>query len=524
MRLNVTGRGIAGVCVIVAYAFAPCAVYAQDEPTTEDAAAISVEDSETTEAETPADDVESTDIRLRDWFSGYERISLETRHNTRDSDIFLDHTLRLTVQPPTHPNVRLQVGTWTIADLDGHESSTSSISTLHNTFGASVQVRLLHLYLEADDLIGDSTLRIGRQRIFESPAYNRVDGVYFSRRMAGWSYYVFAGARASLYDGDHDDLTAGGGVAIDVTRRTRVAIDVFYGEEDRDTDVYRGFVAGLLGRAFPRRVKSEFDSRMVSLTVDHQWAPQHHLYGRYTLFDGQSDEVVLTATGVLADREIVYDLTFRRRDNSLADRANDVTGYYRILGEQDEFNEVYAAVYIPLNKRFTLGLDAQVRETSSDKDAWSNRDFQRFAATLDIHDIRPGLDASVSASWWNVEGDEGSFALTGDITKEWEKWELTVGVDFERWEDRIVEYRPYALPATRVAGIFSPFIRSTQYLIAGLFDTEVVETHENVYTGYAHAEYDLKKNQTLTFDISVQEDDGPDSPYWRLEAAYRLTF
>ena len=87
-----------------------------------------------------------------------------------------------------------------------------------------------------------------------------------------------------------------------------------------------------------------------------------------------------------------------------------------------------------------------------------------------------------------------------------------------------MEYREYAAPAVWVIGRAAPFVRRSSGIFAGLLDTGVVETHENVYMVYAETEREIGETQKVSWRVSYEQDDGPDSPYWRFNAMYRIRF
>ena len=383
-----------------------------------------------TAAPTPAPEAEKKGTALRGEFS----TRLDAQRSNRDSNVMLDQRFNFTIDPPAHEKLQLRGGLWLLEDLDGHESAGSSLSGLNNTFERSVQLRPLHLYLEIDDAWGDSTLRVGRQRILEGPAYSRIDGAYFHKQMNHWDWYAFAGARASLYDGGHDDLNAGAGVGLDLTPTTRFTLDSVYAEDDRrSSEAARAFLPrGVFGIRFPRETASDVDTRVISAALHQRLAESHYLHAQYTVTDGVSDEYLVSLSGVFVSHEIAYDLTLRRQEQTIGDRANDATGFYRVLGEQNEYTDASVTVQFPVSERLTLGLEGQIRETESDDPATANRDFQRYAVTLRADDLPHSVGVRASIEQWNVSGDEGTMAITGDVTKSWERWKLTAGADFER--------------------------------------------------------------------------------------------
>jgi hypothetical protein len=54
-------------------------------------------------------------------------------------------------------------------------------------------------------LWGESTLRVGRQRIEQSVAYSLIDGAYFNKRNEKWEWYAFIGTRGTLYHENFHD-------------------------------------------------------------------------------------------------------------------------------------------------------------------------------------------------------------------------------------------------------------------------------------------------------------------------------
>jgi hypothetical protein len=458
-----------------------------------------------------------------DWIDGRLDVGIDARRTDRDSDVELEQYLSVDIKPPKYEKLSVRGALWMIEDVDGRESGTSTLRNLNDASSGSVRARLLYLYLEADDILGDSTLRIGRQRILESTIYNRIDGIYFKKRMETWDWYAFGGARASIYNDVHNDHVLGGGIGWRPLATTRIALDFFYGEEHRDDEVRLTPLAWLLRAPYPRRVQSHIDSRQVALSVSHQIALKHHLFGRYTWHEGDSDEFEISATGVVTARDVVYDLSYRKRLNLLTDRTSDVTGYYRVLGALNEYDDIQGALHVPLNDRFTLSFELQWHDTDGDRDL-GNRDYERYALVLGASDLGPGIDAELALELWDVSDGESTWAITGEVSKAWEALELTLGADFERFEDRIVLHRPEARNIARLLNVLNPAVFPRYNPLVPFLDTRTLDYHENIYSFYLRADYALDEKQSLWAEISFEEDDGPDSPYWRFQAEYSIRF
>lgn len=429
---------------------------------------------------------DGVDNRWREAVTGELRTGLDLARSNRDSDVMLDQILRLRIDPPKHKRLKLRSTLWTIEDLDGQESPTSTLRTINDASNATIQTRLLALYLEIDDPAGsstDSTVRIGRQRIVDGVIYNRIDGLFLKWRNPNWDWYTFVGARASVYEDAHEDLASGGGIALRLPTNTRVSVDLFYGEDER--------------RRFGT---DDIESSVTSLSVNQALTGTHYLYGRGTWHENDLDEFHVAAQGVFTGSEIVYTLSYRKRFSTLTERVTDVTDFFRVLGELNEFDDYQAIVHVPLSEMFAVGFEAQVHDAARAAFPTGNRDFQRYGVSLDAYGLREHYDASVIVEYWGADQGEDQWTVTGEVSRKWTESYVTVGTDYTRFEDRVSSFDP------------------------ALVTVFFVETHENVYTVYSKFGHNISDSHSIGLYAGFQDDDGPDSPYWRLRAHYTLRF
>lgn len=419
----------------------------------------------------------------KEWFAGELQLGLDAARSSRDGDITLDQVLRLKIDPPKHERFHIRTTLWTIEDLDGREDPTSTLRRLNDASGSSVQARLLSLYLEVDDVGGDSTLRLGRQRITDGVVYNRIDGAYYKLRGARWEGYAFGGARASVYEDAHEDLATGAGLSVRLPTKTRVGVDFFYGADER------------------RRLgSSDLETSITSVSLYQALTSRHSIFGRATWNATDIDELRFSVQGFFTESEIVYTLSYYNRLSTLTERATDVSDFYRVLGEFNQFQDVHALVDIPITKRFGLGLEAQVHDAENASLQSGNRDFQRYGMSLDFYDLRGHYDTSLILDYWNADFGEGQWTVTGEVSREWERTKTTLGIDYDRFEDRVTN--------------FDPTLQSVLF----------VETHENIYSFYVKVEHEINERHRVRVRALFEDDDGPDSPYWRLRAEYTLSF
>lgn len=474
------------------------------------------------EAESPAE------LKPRRWqgLSGGLDAGIDIQRSDHESDINLNQTLRLNFDPPNRPRLHFRGSVWLHEDLDSDEARYSVLRDINDASSADVRARLLYLYLDADDVWGDSVLRVGRQRILEGIAYNRIDGLYFQRQFARGDAYIFGGVRASLYDDAHDDPVFGGGADFRLDARTRVAMDWYYAQENRSRRdvVFRVPFSDFFRLNFPRRVKQEFQERAVALSVWRDIFENLRLYGRYVWKDGNGDELHLTASGHAPRWDLSYEVAFRSQLTRAGDQVNDLTSFFRVLGRFEPYYNVFAAIHRPISERTLLSIEAEFHDAENDDPLSANRDYERFALILTREELFKNTDATISVEHWSVTGGEGSFAVTGELRRRWERVELRVGADFERYEDRIVEYNdlPFLLDRARIALVPGTFPGFNP--LVGLFDTRVVETHENIYSILTKLAWAVREDQGLTTELIYEQDEGPDSPYWRFKAEYSIRF
>ena len=462
----------------------------------------------------------------RDWISGSFDAYTDAIWSDNDSDINLNQTLRLKIDPPQTPRLHLRGLLWMHEDLDSDESSTNVLRDINDASGSDVRARLLNLYADIDDLWGDSTLRIGRQRIEKGSVFNRIDGLSFTQRVGRWEWYLFAGARATVYDDAHNDLVLGGGVAYRPTARTRLALDAYYGEEHRggSDEVYLDPIWAIFGYDFPRRVKEDLGDNLFSLSLWQQLTENASLFGRVSLHDGELDEISLQVTGNIPAWELSYELSYRGRFETASDRVNDLTSFYRVVGSYEEYDNFLAALHKVITKRLELSMEAEFH--NADNDSWrtANRDYNRYALILAATPLFEQVAATVALEKWDVSGGDDTWALTGELSRQWKKVEVTLGADYERFEDCLTYYD------NRLGGVDRLLVTLVQGYYAGynpvvfLFDEYSITTHEDVYSVYLKTKWAIRDNQDVTMNVSYETDEGPDTPYWRVQAGYTVRF
>jgi len=478
------------------------------------------------EAETGAVQEKTAKTAKAGWVHGSFEADFDGTWADGRSDVDLGQALRLKVDPPGHERIRVRASLWLHEDLDANESARGVLRDINDASHADVRARLLYLYADFDDLWGDSTLRLGRQRIVEGVAYNRIDGAYFKQRRARWDWYAFGGVRASVYEDGHKDPVVGGGAGVSLSHRTRLALDTYWGEGDGVVRDARSvwFLGRLLPLPFSWREERELTDASVALSAWHDVTPNLRLFGRFTWRDGEGDELVLDATGYVPALDVTCQLVYRRQLGTLGDRVSDVAYLGGVLGAYEQYDHLLLALHRPFGERVELSLEAETHDAHHDDWTTANRDYFRAAAIASVTDVVGGVDARLALERWDVDGGEGTWAVTGELVRAWPSVTLTLGADYERYEDRIAYYSPLAYSLDQLFVALLPGVYAGYNPAVAILDEWVVERRENVYSLYAKAKWAVCERQDVTVGVTYEEDDGSESPYWRMQAAYAIRF
>ena len=457
------------------------------------------------------------------WIRGTFEVEGDAVVSDSDRDLDFSQYLRFSADPPKYPRLHVRGSLWLHQDVSADSGKANTLRDINDASSSDVQARLLYLYADIDDALGDqSVLRIGRQRIQDGPTYNRIDGLYLKKRVNKVEGYAFLGARASVYRDTSDDLVLGGGLAFIPAPQTRIAIDGYYAEESRyGVSKTR---PSLFLRRYSRPIAPEINDSRVTLSLWHNFGANTRVHARIGMRGSDLDELILSLNGYIPRLDLLYDIDYRQLFDSTGDTTSDLSRFYRVLGQYREHQTLYVGLHRPITKRITLSLEGEIRNAENDDFYSGNRDYTRVATVLSVKDIAKGFDVAASVEYWDVSGGEGTWTMTGEISRTWKNLEWRAGVDYVRYKDRVVEYDQNAafLDAVVVAlvpGLYPGFSYLTQYSA-----TRVVDTRENVYSIFTDLEWTFRKDQAVFAKISYEEDDGPDSPYWRIRAGYRVRF
>lgn len=517
--------GIAVIALFLAGLFSGTG-FAEDPAPAAEAAVPTTEATAADSAGADAPEAATGDKEKSRWIHGSFETGIETVWDDSESDVELHQNLRVNADPPSLPRLHVRGSMWTTEDLDGDERSDSSLYGIDDTYDGDIRARLLELYAQVDEVFEGATLRIGRQRILDGPLPNRIDGLYLNWNRERWDVYAYGGARASLYDSDEDDLALGTGATYRLTRTTRVGFDVFYGDEHRKSSdaVEVPLRSRLLGGNYTRSIASELDSHMFALSFYQSFRQNHWLSARMKFQEGGANEMALDVSGYFEKLDLTYLFSYHNQLDRVEDRINQLTGYYRVLGAQERYHHFHFDVQRPLTPKLTLGLQSDWHLSGADSVYTANRDYLRVATVLSGKDLYKGLGFSLALEHWNATGADRFWLVTGEVGRKWEKYDLALGADYEQYRDEVVDYNAWPNRLNIASFLFIPGI--SPHFSPGVLalDTSSVVTRESIYSIYLRFKYEINDTQRLNTRVTFEEDDGPDSPYWRVQASYEIDF
>ena len=514
------------LCAAMILLCAPQAV-AADAPAPDAAAAPPVEADTATDKAAP-EESKGTQAEKK-WYRGSVSAGFDGWWGRKSQqNIETEQSIQFQVDPPQCERLHLRGLVWMVEQLGPAPSSYSGLQSLSNTFDAAIQVYPSYLYLDVDDVWGDSVLRIGRQRIMEGTAYNLVDGVYFKQRLNQWDWYAFAGTRGTFYEDTFENFVGGGGTSYSPTPTTKIALDAYYGQDQWHVEQQRtlhGPFAALLYGLDARPIDNQPENVALSLSLWQTVNENLTLFGRYNWYDSSGNELLLSATGYFAEPvDLTYEITYRHQFNTITDRVNDLTAYYQILDTSESFDDVLLALHRPITKNTMVSLETEFHE--SNRENASNRDYRRYALELSGEKLfgPAGLDGQIGVEYWSVSGQESLWTVVGEVGRRWDTFQIAQGADYQAYQDYLTTYNEPLLLLDMARVWFAPGILQGYNPLTYLYGNYAVETHQDIYTFYLRAKWAVTPDQDLNGRVTYEEDDGPYSPIWRVQADYTVRF
>ena len=288
-------------------------------------------------------------------------------------------------------------------DLDGDQGEEDSpFGSLEDTYDHSLNGRLYEAYVDFHDT-GLDLLRLGRQALYETPAYVRFDGASLLTEQAGDDRHelgAYGGRTVHEYESSPEgDAVYGGYVSNTLWKGGRTRLDYMHLEDEQQLgDEQDDLWAAQVRQAFGREVmlKSgyswlegaprEFDARATWVPVDSGWLVQGSYYA------------LLQTEGALAE---------------------ELDPFFDTLQEYFPFSLSRVLVSKHFEEGYSIEGGADVRRVDDSEDEGEfNRDYERYHLTGTIEDFAlEDLALALTGDYWSGDGsDTNSWGL--DLTRE----------------------------------------------------------------------------------------------------------
>lgn len=313
--------------------------------------------------------------------------TLQTRYRGRKTGDAEDHdfytTLTLDVGDPDRNAFTghfMGRGWWDMGGDDPNEQFTG----LDDRQGA-VNSNIYYAYVDAERLESFETLRVGRQRIWETPAFVTFDGVRAEPRTSGaWKLGAYVGRRTQYYDRSSPDDAVGGvyGEA-QPWDGGRLRLDYMYLEDEARLGADQDDLIGVGLRQFLGE----------ELTLE----------GQYTALEGQSRDVRLRAHYLEPTSDLLLHLNYYYLLEPQSEQALELDPYFSSLTRYSPYHQVSLLGSKGLSEHTSLdvGLEQRWLESSSDEGEF-NHEFGRWYLSTIFSDVaHEGLDLTLTADVWD---------------------------------------------------------------------------------------------------------------------------
>ena len=148
----------------------------------------------------------------------------------------------------------------------------------------------------------------------------------------------------------------------------------------------------------------------------------------------------------------------------------------------------------------TISPGVSFRINDGDTTGYANRDYRDYDLTLTYEPIR-AVSASLSVDYWDMDGGDGFFGVSGDIRYRYNKlWELSAGSSYTKYT-----YNTYSDISYSVNGGQTYFTQ----------DGTVAQETPDCYSYFLRAKWNINKYLTLRAQGDIENDSTTsDLAYW----------
>ncbi|MHC4547639.1 MAG: hypothetical protein ACYTEZ_02595 [Planctomycetota bacterium] len=473
-----TAASLLRAALVIALATSPA--LAEEDPPPSSAEAVAGEEKpppsqEPATRESPAE-TEAAAKQQRAWdIEGYIDEYLRYRNVSGDNDFYSFTQFYVDATRGTGRPYHFRFNGRLIAELAGDQQPNDPLYGFWDTFDHDVQFRLYEAYFDVPQLAkGTLLVRAGRQFIDEG-VYLQVDGLRIdmdlSQHFKGVDFTVIGGVPVRLSGTSVDsNWMVGAIVRARVTDRTRLRFSYYHISE---------FFPGINDPVVdptnqPVTYPAEhLDDDLVGLSVWHRFQPTLRFFGRFTLLNGDANELHLRLRWFTKDGRWTAVIEWYQLFERLQNVTNDLTPYVPMLGSYQPFWRLGARVTYRIAEVwiFQGGLSHRQLENESNEGTFNHEYNHGYLAATRVDAWTPGLDLTLTANGYQSSSNDLAAVTT------------------------TADYR--VSPRVRVTG----GIDYSFYKYIWFNNTE----HEDVWTYFARVRWEAAKRTIVTGGVSVDD-------------------
>jgi hypothetical protein len=288
-------------------------------------------------------------------------------------------------------------------DLDGDTGGEDSpFFSLEDTYDHSLNGRLYEAYADARDT-DLAVLRLGRQTLYETPEFVRLDGARIETAPAGddkHAFGLYAGRPVHEYESSPDGDQALGAYAVNRPwKGARARLDYMHLEDE----VLLGTEANDLW----------------AVSLDQGIDRQFLLHGDYALLENRPREYTVRGTWVDPEEGTLVQVSHYELLSTQRMLVEELDPFFETLVEYFPFRQERVLASTSLDEDLDVSGGVDVRRVDDDDDVSEfNRDFQRYHATGTLHDVLvPDVSVSLTGETWNANGSDETTTWGLDVTR-----------------------------------------------------------------------------------------------------------
>jgi len=324
-------------------------------------------------------------------------------------------------------------------DIAGDSEPGDLLYDVWDTFTHAIQARVYEVWAEAGNLFDAGVkVRGGRQFTEEETTYLHFDGARvdlgLGKQVKGLDLSLLGGAPVRFGDTDRGgDWLAGFVARWRPLDGTRLHLEYYHVSEEVD-----GFNDPVTNpdEQPETRPEGRIDDDLVALNVWHRLTERLRLFGRFSLLNGDPNELRLNGRWTSKDGLWTLFGEFEELFERLFDVTNDLTPFVPMLGALEPYVRITARASRRVGEEWTLEGGASWRALVDDSEESDfNHNFVHGFLSATRHGLSDGkLDVTVVLNGYSTSGDD-VLALGGSadyrLTKE---VDLSGGVDYQLYK------------------------------------------------------------------------------------------